>query len=309
LAVRQWHAVSCRLMAIIAGASGYDYPEWVGEGLFYPASLAHNRQDWLTYYASQFRLLELNFTYYGETTAQQMEQMLKRVQPARRLWLLEGDFAPRNDFEFVIKAYASLTHVVDTDWRTQAQKFKVDTAPLSQSGKLLGVLAQFPSRAHYGAELMGYVTALAETLAPLQLIAEFRHAPWYRYETRQALAAAGIVVAGVDAPQEAKLPVVLGGSAQDAGEEYDLRQAKADGLFSYVRMHGRREGFWWSGDAGSRYEYSYSENQLERLARKLIEADSNNVYIAFNNHRYAEAPRNAVKLQAILERLLSNLHA
>lgn len=295
-------------MPVVVGACGYDYPEWVGDGLFYPASLLHNRSDWLTYYASCFKLVELNFTYYSETSAAQLEKMLKRVEPSRRLWLLEGEFAPRNDFQFVIKAYASLTHTIDAGWREHARKFIADTAPLAESGKLLGVLVQFPSRAHYSDELMGYVTALAEALAPMTVIAEFRHAPWYTPEIRTALNSAGIVVAGVDVPREAKLPAVLDGYPHGGESADELPHCASAGMFSYIRMHGRREGYWWSGDVGSRYEYSYSEDQLERLARKLLNADADNVYVAFNNHRFAEAPRNAVKLQEVLEKLLESRH-
>lgn len=293
-------------MQLIVGACGYDYPEWVGEGRFYPAGLARSRQDWLTYYASQFSIAELNFTYYGETSPAHMEQMLKRIDPSRKIYLLEGDFAPRADFSFVVKAYAALTHHIEPDWRDQARKFRADIRPLSESGKLLGVLAQFPSSAHYGPELVDYVWELAQELQPLRLIAEFRQLPWYASEVRGALAERGIIVAGVDAPHEAKLPSVLGDYADlqpdSVSDSLGLDLASP---FTYIRMHGRREGSWWSGDAASRYEYHYVDGKLTRLAQKLLQADSDRIYVCFNNHRFAEAPRNAVRLQEILAALLS----
>jgi uncharacterized protein YecE (DUF72 family) len=295
-------------MQITVGACGYDYPEWVGEGRFYPAGLARSRQDWLTYYASQFAIAELNFTYYGETSAAQMEQMLKRVEPSRKIYLLEGEFAPRADFGFVIKAYAALTHNIDSDWRDHARKFIAEIKPLCESGKLLGVLAQFPSSAHCSPELVEYVQALVQELAPLRLIAEFRHLPWYTREISGELAAHGIIVAGTDTPREAKLPSVLG----DYPELEPDAAAGAPGggvaaPIIYIRLHGRREGSWWSGDAASRYEYNYDDGKLKRLAHRLLQADSDRLYVCFNNHRFAQAPRNAVRLQEILDELLRQI--
>lgn len=297
-------------MQLIVGACGYDYPEWVGEGLFYPAGLARARQDWLTYYASQFSIAELNFTYYGATSPAQMEQMLKRIEPSRRIYLLEGEYAPRADFSFVVKTYAALTHRIDSDWRDQARKLRADIKPLSESGKLLGLLAQFPSSAHCDPELVDYVQALALELQPLRLIAEFRNLPWYAGEVRSALTERGIIVVGVDAPHEAKLPSVLGDYTDlhpDSAADAPWREVASP--FTYIRMHGRREGSWWSGDAASRYEYRYDDGKLTRLAHRLLQADSDRIYVCFNNHRFAEAPRNAVRLQEILAALLSHAKA
>lgn len=295
-------------MAISVGTSGYDYPDWVGQYRFYPASLARQRHDWLTYYASRFPLLELNFTFYGRASAAQLEQMLKRVDPSHSLWLLEGQYQPRPDFSFVIKAYAELTHRIGTDWHSHAQSLMRDIAPLRESGKLLGVLAQFPSSAHYTERFAQYVLRLSRELLPTQLIAEFRHATWLRPEAYAPLSQAGIVIAGIDAPQAAQVPTILGaGAAQPPGPDAPDYWVDRRLPFSYVRLHGRNEQAWWTGDATTRYEYRYEPTQLERLAQRLIAADSDRIYVSFNNHRFAEAPRNAIQLQEILAGLLSRL--
>lgn len=295
-------------MELIVGTCGYDYPEWVGEGRFYPAGLARTRQDWLTYYASQFSIGELNFTYYGETSTKQMGQMLSRTDPARKLYLLEGEFAPRLDFKFVSKTYASLTHRIDSDWREHARNFIRDIKPLYESAKLLGVLAQFPSSARYSPEILQYVLQLAQELLPLQLIVEFRHLSWYADGIFLALADHGLIVAGVDVPREAKLPTALGDYLDlQPGVEAGKLSGKSASSFQYIRMHGRREGSWWSGDAASRYEYNYSDSTLARLAHKLMQTDSDRIYVCFNNHRFAQAPRNAVRLQEILVELLQKI--
>lgn len=279
-------------MAVIVGTSGYDYPEWVGEDRFYPPSLANRRPDWLTYYASQFPLVELNFTYYGTTSPEQLAKMLSRVQPERRLSLLEGDYAPRPDFGFVIKAYATLTHQIGRDWRARAAQFVSDTAPLRESGRLTGVLAQFPSRFKRTPQTLTYVARLAEALPGLQLIAEFRDPAWFRDDVLRLLYEHGVVMAGVDAPEESKLPRSL--------EEPEDTTGTPAG-FAYYRLHGRREGSWWSGDAASRYEYRYHKGQLQHFARRLASGMRPKSYIVFNNHRYGEAARNARQIEELLE--------
>jgi uncharacterized protein YecE (DUF72 family) len=279
-------------MAVIVGTSGYDYAEWVGEDRFYPPSLAQRRPDWLTYYASQFALVELNFTYYGTTSSQQLENMLKRVRPERRLSLLEGEFAPRRDFSFVIKVYATLTHKIDRDWRAQAAQFLSDTTPLREAGRLTGVLAQFPSRFKRTPQALTHVARLAEALPGLQLIAEFREPDWFREDVVHLLTEHGVVVAGVDAPEESRLPRSL---------EEPEGKTEAHAGFSYYRLHGRREGSWWSGDAASRYEYRYHLGQLQGFARRLASGMSPKSYVVFNNHRYGEAARNARQIAELLE--------
>jgi uncharacterized protein YecE (DUF72 family) len=295
-------------MQIQIGTCGYDYPEWIGADRFYPPGLACKRSSWLTYYANQFPLVELNFTYYGHTNPQQLERMLKRVQPVSRLILLEGEFAPQPDFSFVIKAYAGLTHQVDKDWRTLVGKFCDDIAPLQESGKLLGVLAQFPSRFRPAAGTLDYVKQLAAELAPRQLIVEFRHRNWFSEEPTAFLQKHRIVLAGVDAPEEAKLPRAFEQPKGAGPAPGGVRNADPvhGAPFSYYRLHGRRSGAWWASDAASRYEYCYSNRQLELFAKKLVRSQAPCNYVLFNNHRHADAARNARHLEGLLAGLLLN---
>jgi uncharacterized protein YecE (DUF72 family) len=290
-------------METLIGTSGYDYADWVGEGLLYPASLAKNRADWLTYYASQFPIAELNFTYYGETSAAQVEAMLQRVEPERVLYLLEGQFAPREDFSFVVKAYAALTHEVERDWRAKAAQFRGDTAPLRDAGRLTAVLAQFPSRMHYRADNLDYICSLAEELQPAPLVAEFRHRSWFTRDIQQELEARGVVFCLVDAPGESSLPS-LGLFEPGRPEPVPPVKMPQSVPFSYLRIHGRNEGSWWTGDAGSRYHYHYSPEQLRALAEQLLSTVLERAYVLFNNHQQADAVKNARTLEEILKGLL-----
>ena len=280
---------------IVVGTSGFDYPEWVGEGRFYPASLARDRRDWLTYYASRFSAVELNFTYYGETNQDQIAGMLRRVDPASGIYLIEGEYIPRPGFKFFIKAYATLTHRITADWHSAARKFKRDTAPLLESGKLGGVLVQLPSRHHACKELHEYLSALACELEQMPLVVELRHRSWFTPDWRARLADLPVAICNLDAPCEAQLP-------QWVDDEVPGKLESPG--FSYLRLHGRREGHWWTGDSASRYEYNYTPSELQRLAGKLLHTSQARGYAMFNNHRHGAAAANAMQL----ERLLAGLH-
>jgi uncharacterized protein YecE (DUF72 family) len=290
------------------GTSGYDYSGWVGADRFYPPSLKNQRRDWLTYYASQFDVAELNFTYYGETKPQQMEDMLRRVDPAQALYLLEGEIRPLPQFQFVIKAYSALTHEMDPGWRAVAEKFVNDVAPLQQSRKLAGVLAQFTPKMKYGEKPLTYVVRLAEALAPMQLIAEFRHPSWFTPEVAAQLSRRGIVFTLVDTPPEVKLPLIGLNKALDAeqvtaplteasGEE--VRAALAPAPFAYVRMHGRNAGHWFGGDGVQRYNWNYTADEMDWIAWRTRTHVPEHLYVLFNNCYWAYAARNAQHLKEL----------
>ena len=296
-------------MTLHIGTSGYDYSGWVGTDLFYPPSLKNQRRDWLTYYASQFEVAELNFTYYGETKPQQMEDMLRRVDTSQALYLIEGEFRPLPSFQFVIKAYSALTHEMDSGWRGVAEKFVTDVSPLQQSGKLAGILAQFTPKMKYGEKQLTYVVRLAEVLAPMQLIAEFRHPSWFRPEVAAQLSRRGIVFTLVDVPPEVQIPLIgmnrVGStSLQDQpivseAEAVEVCEALEAAPFAYVRLHGRNAGHWFGGDGVQRYNWDYTAEQMGWIARRLRTHVPSQMYVLFNNCYHAYAAKNAQQLKEL----------
>jgi uncharacterized protein YecE (DUF72 family) len=288
-------------VGIHIGTSGYDYSGWVGADLFYPPSLKGQRKDWLTYYASQFDVAELNFTYYGETKPQQMEDMLRRVDPSQALFLLEGEFRPLPQFQFVIKAYSALTHDMDAGWRSVAEKFVTDISPLHESGKLAGVLAQFTPKMKYGEKQLTYVVRLAEALAPLQLILEFREPSWFKPEIAAQLSRRGIVFTLVDVPPEVQLPL-LGLFGSEPGAEAtpdEVRAALQPAPFAYIRLHGRNAGHWYGGDGVQRYNWNYTPDEMDWIAWRTRTHVPEHLYVLFNNCYWAYAARNAQQLKEL----------
>ena len=78
-------------MKLLVGTSGYSYDDW--KGSFYPPKL--KQSDMLGYYASCFRTVEINYTFYRMPTEK----------------LLQGwfDGTPEH-FTFTLKAPRRITH-------------------------------------------------------------------------------------------------------------------------------------------------------------------------------------------------------
>ncbi len=244
------------------GTSGYDYPEW--RGSFYPPGLA--RKDFLSFYSEQFDTLEINFTYYGQPRAEIFDRMLGRL---------------RRPIDFAVKAYRNLTH--ERDARTlpaTACEFRAGIDPLIRAGRLAAVLLEFPSSFHYSAGERVYLARLLDELEGIPLVVELRNAEWYSARVIEALRARNVGLCILDAPRLPGLPPVL-----------DLVTAD----LAYVRFHGRNAFAWWTGDAGTRYEYFYSPEELSAWAPRLgsLGSQARKIRVYFNNHRRGNAASNA----------------
>ncbi len=283
-------------MEYLIGTSGYDYADWIGEDRFYPPSVAANRTDMLTYYASQFSLLELNFTHYGEASPKQLQLMLKRVDPTRTVYLIDREFTPKTDFQFSIKAYRQLTHEIGEESEAYGRKFIGDISPLRESGKLCAVLFQFPPSFRPTEEALDYLKKVRELFHDLPIVYEFRYKRWFVSEAVDLLKELACAYCWIDAPRTAGLPRHFFPMTTD---------------FAYVRLHGRNELDWWrgggEGGAGSsaRYHYSYPEEEIRQLAQAIVDAGAKKGYILFNNHPVADAPKNARQMELTLEKLLN----
>jgi uncharacterized protein YecE (DUF72 family) len=289
------HSAIIKPMGFLVGTCGYDYPEWVGAERFYPPGLESDRKSFLTYYASQFALVELNFTHYGHTSPKQMEGMLTRVRPEAELYLLEGVFKPRADFAFSLKAYRELTHEISERFAGAAGKFQRDIAPLREAGKLAAVVFQFPPSFRPGGETANYLAQVAELFADYPAVFEFRHQDWFRDQAVEGLRRLNVPLCWVDGPASSRLPRLF---------------FPRTGGFAYARFHGRNEEHWWAaadtpdGEAKqARYHYRYANRELEELAQAIGETGAPKSFLLFNNHVEGNATRNARDLQAILDRL------
>lgn len=256
---------------ILVGTSGYRYNEWVGP--VYPVNSA--REDLLSRYASMFPTVELNETFYRMPTAERLGRLAAEAGPA---------------LSFSVKANEALTHRIDqSTWKDAARLFVDALEPLAAVGRLKAVLLQFPAAFDYDVDDRRYLDALLGALSGLPVAVEFRNAGWYNNRVFDSLRARSVAVASLDLPELKGLPPVI-----------DVVTAP----LAYIRLHGRNARAWWGSDAASRYDYLYTEEELEAWADRVrgIAARADTVLVYFNNHRRGQSVGNARTLAAILAR-------
>jgi uncharacterized protein YecE (DUF72 family) len=253
---------------ILIGTSGYSYEDWVGP--FYPQSMP--KRDFLGFYASEFPVVELNFSYYAQPSASILERMIEKTP---------------EDFRFTIKAHQSLTHRIGEDFQTEIERYKQGIKPLVEAGRLAAVLFQFPYSFHYTPACRKHLQRLCEAFAELPKAVEFRSAEWQRDSVYEGLREVKAALVNVDEPRLSKLP-----------EPTEI----VSSTLAYLRFHGRNQANWWNGDNVSRYDYLYNSEELSEwlpmIERMLAKAQL--LLVIFNNHSRGQAIQNARELQGML---------
>jgi len=254
---------------IFAGTSGYSYSDWVGP--FYPEGTLQS--EYLEFYAKSFGVVELNFSYYRQPEQPMLDRMI--------------DVSP-DGFLFTIKAHKSMTHEVTADWKKDAAMYRSGISPLVSADKLGAVLLQFPYSFHYTANNRRYLDAICRELAELPLVIEFRNREWQHNRVYKGLRerSAGLVVA--DYPGLENLPTAEPVITSDLG---------------YIRFHGRNKENWWTGTNASRYDYLYSDDELDEWLDKIDQMSRNTriLILVFNNHWRGQAVQNARRITALLQ--------
>ena len=253
-------------LEVWVGTSGYVYPDWVGE--FYPPGTSSRRM--LGHYAERFPLVELNYTFYRPPTPQQLEGLARRSP---------------DGFQFIVKLHQSLSHDHDL---TGAASFREAIEPLRQSGRLLGLLCQYPQRFHDGRGNRERLLALAGHFAGYPMAVEFRHRSWDNPEVPAWLGEHKLDLVSVDAP--------------DLPDLYPSRLVQSSRLF-YVRFHSRRRKSWYESDK-ERYNYLYSGEELQGWLDALAarEGQADRALVLFNNCQSSHAATNALQLRDLILR-------
>ena len=294
---------------------------WADESLtkyWYPREV-RSSEERLRYYAERFDTVEVDSTYYRLPEAETTAKWAART-PA--------------GFVFHVKAFGMMTrHPVKleqlppelredapTDERGRVDRpprelraevfarFHDALAPLRDSGKLGGILVQFPSYVVCKPASFEYLEWAKEQLRGDEMLVEFRHRSWLDDENRERVLAfleeLGATHVIVDAPKTAAknlVPTVLALTSRTA----------------YVRFHGRNAGTWniRGRSAAERFDYLYSEEELREWTGPLRELTgaAEEAYAMFNNNGRAlrpgvgerdwtaQAPTNAVTLRQLLQ--------
>jgi uncharacterized protein YecE (DUF72 family) len=254
---------------IYLGTSGYSYDDW--RHIYYPANVA--RGGWLAYYASEFRAVELNFSYYQLPTVNQIARLAEQTP---------------DDFFFTAKAHRDITHNQTGDPVVFA-KLKAGLAPLQEAGKLGAILLQFPFSFRNDKHNTYYLQHCAKQFDGLPWVVEFRHNSWITQRTLSMLREWEAGFCNVDMPA---LPGLL------------PHTAFVTATTAYVRFHGRNADQWWRHEeAWQRYNYTYTAEELEEWVPHLrtMNEEAENLFAFANNHWQAQSVRTVRQIKMLLE--------
>lgn len=273
---------------IYIGTSGWSYPKGEGTwtGYFYPASGKINE---LEYYSQFFNTVEINSSFYRPPNPDYVYNWTRRVP--------EG-------FLFTVKLWQKFTHPQMYKEATgeeavisqrDVDQFKNSIEPLAKYGKLGALLAQFPPSFKNGSYGQQILSAVIRTFSQYRLAVELRHRSWSDDEnTTRLLRENNVAWVQIDEPKfyssvAAQVPLT------------------AD--MAYFRFHGRNAEMWWQGDSETRYQYLYSNDEINELAEKVkaFREQTNLTFVLFNNHWQGYAPRNAVDMMKALRLPLREL--
>ena len=269
---------------IVVGTAGYSYTDWVGP--YYPEGTPSS--EFLTRYARDFPLTELNFSYYRMPEAHMLSRLVEKTP---------------DGFRFVVKAHRSLTHDRAANWREDAKRFAEASRALQEPGRLAGLLLQFPYSFHYTRANRQYLAGLCQALSAVagagagapsadarpSLFLEYRNAEWQRESVYEEMRARNLALVMTDMPRLRGLPAPASVVTADR---------------AYLRFHGRNASMWWEGDNRSRYDYLYSTAELEEWVAPIraIADRVSELIVTFNNHANAQAVQNARALIELLQR-------
>jgi len=258
-----------QMAELYIGTSGYDYPEW--KPLFYPESV--KRADFLSYYATQFNSLELNGTYYKMPTPQQMLNMITRTA---------------GKVKFTVKAFQDLTHAQDKSrFQQLANEYKKALEPLQNENQLLCTLLQFPQSFHYEKEERLYLDKLLKEFENHPIVVEMRNIKWQNDQVYNSLRQRNVGWCITDNPNLKDLLKLDFTATSD---------------IAYLRFHGRNSANWYTGNNTTRYDYYYSDSELQSFIEPIKELlrRTKIVQLFFNNHAKSQATVNAMKLEMLL---------
>jgi uncharacterized protein YecE (DUF72 family) len=172
---------------------------------------------------------------------------------------------------FAVKASRYLTHIKRLhDMDQGVRRFYERIEPLVDSPKLGPALWQLPANFHRDDERLG---AALDRLPRGRHCFEFRHESWFAPETYELLRRHGVALVIGDTPER----------------PFQTHEWTAD--WTFLRFHG--------GHRGARG--NYSEGELREWAERIDGwRDRGDVFGYFNNDWEGFAPRNAIRLRALL---------
>ena len=206
---------------ILVGTSGYNYPEW--KGSFYPADLPTAKM--LPYYASRFRTVEINYTFYRMPTPK-----------------LVAGWAAQVPREFSLHAQGAAVESLTTAgcgrpmWPIHCAD---SSPPLPSSGPRLGALL-FQLPPNFKKDI-GVLNEFLTLLPPKTTAAfEFRHDSWLSDDVYDALRARGVALCIADSESRETPVMTTAGYAYLRLRDEGYGDADIDSVERYGQLSSRR---------------------------------------------------------------------
>ncbi|MFJ7745234.1 DUF72 domain-containing protein [Peribacillus sp. NPDC097295] len=238
-------------------------------------------RDKLKVYGAHFPTVEVDTSFYA-------------IQPKRNIekWVAKTP----GSFQFIVKAYQGMTGHMRGEIPFESKKemfaaFRDSLEGFRESGKLAMVLFQFPPWFDCKRENVNYLRWCKAEMGNIPVAIEFRNQSWYRpnliQQTLEFIRKEGWIHTVCDEPQagEGSIPLVLEATHPDK---------------TLVRFHGRNIHGWQKPASGAnwrevRYLYRYNKQELEEWVEKIriLEKQSKDVYVLFNNNSGGDAADNA----------------
>jgi uncharacterized protein YecE (DUF72 family) len=294
------------------GISSWADAALIEEGTFYPRK-SMSAEARLRFYAGVFDVVEVNASYYAIPDVLTVRRWAERTPPGFvfhvKAWSLMTGHHPRPrtlpaDVQAVLPARARRSRrgeVLAGDVPPEGldaafRLFRAAVQPLAEAGKLGYVLFQFAPWVHHEPRRLDYLASLPGRLPGWTIAAEFRHRSWFpdhAGETLAALRAARLAHVIADAPAVAGvMPHVTAVTAPTAVMR--LHGRNAEGFLRQLRGEEPR--------VREKYDYLYGDAELAALVPELggLAAESEEVFVSFNNNNRDYPVRNALALRRLL---------
>lgn len=270
---------------------------WADETLtkvWYPKGVSSGEER-LRYYAQRFEVVEANSTYYRLPDAGMVANWAERTPANFTMHVKAFGVMTRhpvkleqlpNDLRDVPTDARGRVDRPPRDYRAEVfRRFRASLEPLRSSGKLGGILMQFPSYLVYKPSSLEYLEWAQQQLGGDEMLVEFRHASWLDEEHRAAT---------LRFLEEHRMTYVTVDAPQTGGKNVLPTVTAVTGETAYVRFHGRNAETWnkRTGSAAERFDYLYSDDELREWVPRLNElaGGAQTVYAMFNNNGRSAMP-------------------
>lgn len=254
---------------ILFGVAGWSYEDW--KDVVYPRGC----KDTLRFVAEKIGLIEVNSTFYRPPSARTCASWVARTED------LGTVFTAKLPQEFTHDGVCEESLV-----RTTCDGF----APLSESGRLVALLAQTNYRVEATPNNVAHFARLRDAFAKVApLVVEVRHRTWNVPRAMEEMRKLGVSVAELDYP------------GASSGFSLDTSGVHAANGIAYFRLHGRNAAWFRKGASRDEvYDWEYSASEVAELQQRLlrIASDATRTLVVANNHFHGKAMKVVEQLVA-----------